>query len=212
MFSSPWGNCAHPSLLMRLVYPPLINMQVQLNGTRQDPNLTRFTSNGPLTPKIPWDLKLVDCSLGSLCGDFFYFFIFYFLFKNLDEWTTYFTRFLGSPSTLYEPVVKLCSKWVLSSFFLYFLSNSYMQPCGWNCPRVAGQGAKKEVCFVHRILVFHFFSLFSLFFANGSSWCHLQCDHHNLYVKFFFILLKKITRSIVLKVWVKTLSIKRILV
>jgi hypothetical protein len=34
-----------------------------------------------------------------------------------------------------------------------------MQSCGQNCPRAKGLGAKKEVCFAHRILVFHFFSL-----------------------------------------------------
>jgi hypothetical protein len=64
--------------------------------------------------------------------------------------------------TLYEPVVKFCSKRVLSSFFLYFLKSSYMQPCGWNCPRAEGQGAKKEVYFAYRIFVFHFFSLLFL--------------------------------------------------
>jgi hypothetical protein len=32
-----------------------------------------------------------------------------------------------------------------------------MQPCGWNCPRVEGQGSQKIVCFAHKILVFHFF-------------------------------------------------------
>jgi hypothetical protein len=37
-----------------------------------------------------------------------------------------------------------------------------MQPCGQNCPRAEGQGAKKKVCFAHKILVFHFFSLFFL--------------------------------------------------
>jgi hypothetical protein len=30
-----------------------------------------------------------------------------------------------------------------------------------------GQGAKKKVCFAHRILVIHFFSLFS--FAHGFA-------------------------------------------
>jgi hypothetical protein len=40
-----------------------------------------------------------------------------------------------------------------------------MQPCGSNCPRAEGQGAKKKVCFAHKILVFHFFSLFV--FAHG---------------------------------------------
>jgi hypothetical protein len=35
-----------------------------------------------------------------------------------------------------------------------------MQPCGYNCPRVERQGAKTEVFFVHKSLVFHFFVLF----------------------------------------------------
>jgi hypothetical protein len=57
-----------------------------------------------------------------------------------------------------------------------------MQPCGKNCPRAEGQGAKKEVCFAHRILIFHFFSLFL------NSWFYMmspQCDHYDLIVKFF---------------------------
>jgi hypothetical protein len=32
-------------------------------------------------------------------------------------------------------------------------------------PRVEGQGAKKEVCFVHRIFFFHFFS-FKIYFLS----------------------------------------------
>jgi hypothetical protein len=31
-----------------------------------------------LTPKIPWDQKLVDCCLGSLCEEFYFFSIFSF--------------------------------------------------------------------------------------------------------------------------------------
>jgi hypothetical protein len=31
-----------------------------------------------------------------------------------------------------------------------------------NCPRVEGHGAKKEVCFAHKILAFYFFLLFFL--------------------------------------------------
>jgi hypothetical protein len=42
-----------------------------------------------------------------------------------------------------------------------------MQPCGKNCSRVEGQGANKEVCFAHRILVFHFSPI--LFFSHGST-------------------------------------------
>jgi hypothetical protein len=96
--------------------------------------------------------------------------------------------------------------YVLSSFFLYFLRSSHMQPCGWNCERAKGQSAKKEVCFAHRILVFHFFLLF--FFAHGSTWCQLECDRYNQNVK-FFIFVKKFTRFIVLKFWVKTLVNKK---
>jgi hypothetical protein len=59
--------------------------------------------------------------------------------------------------TPYESVVNFCWKRVLRSFFMYFLRSSYMQPCGWNYPRAEGQGAKKEFCFAHWILVFHFF-------------------------------------------------------
>jgi hypothetical protein len=35
-----------------------------------------------------------------------------------------------------------------------------MQPCGQNCPSAERQGAKKEVCFDHKILVLHFFCFF----------------------------------------------------
>jgi hypothetical protein len=41
-----------------------------------------------LTPKIPWDQKLVDCYFGSLCEEFIFF-----QFFLWDEWTTYFTSF-----------------------------------------------------------------------------------------------------------------------
>jgi hypothetical protein len=37
-----------------------------------------------------------------------------------------------------------------------------------HCPRAEGQGAKKIVCFVHKILVFYFF--FTVFFAHGSTY------------------------------------------
>jgi hypothetical protein len=86
--------------------------------------------------------------------------------------------------TLYEPVVKACSKRVLSSIFLYFLRSSYMQPCGWNCPRAKGQGAKKKVCFAHRILDFHFFSLFlfcSWFYMMSPSMWPLRFEWEVFY-------------------------------
>jgi hypothetical protein len=72
--------------------------------------------------------------------------------------------------TPYEPVANLYWKWVLSSFFLYFLRSSYMQPCGQNCPRAKGHGAKKEVCFAHRILVFHFIFCSWFYTMSPSMW------------------------------------------
>ena len=96
----------------------------------------------------------------------------FFQFSLLDGWTKYFPSFPWIPSTSNFDSVwasgKFCWKWVLSWFFLYFLRSSYMLPCGWNCPKAEGQGAKKEVCFAHGFLVFHCFSLF-LFFC--SSFC-----------------------------------------
>jgi hypothetical protein len=165
-----------------------------------------------LIPKNPWDQKLVDCSLelwAACMKKSNLYFYFYF-----DKWTTYFTSFPGIPSTsnltLYEPMVKFCSKQVLRSFFLYFLSRSYMQSCGWNCPRAKGQGAKKEVCFTYRILVFSLF--FTFFLTHGSTWYYHQCDYFDLNVN-FFIFFKKILQGP--QCWSfesRSLSTKRILV
>jgi hypothetical protein len=77
-----------------------------------------------------------------------------------------------------------------------------MQPCGWNYPRVEGQGAKKEVCIAHRILVFHLLFFFSWFYM--MSFCH----PYNLNMK-FLLFFKTFTRSWVLKFWVKTPINKR---
>jgi hypothetical protein len=35
-------------------------------------------SSSLLIPKIPWDKKLVDCNLGSLCEEKYFFFNFFF--------------------------------------------------------------------------------------------------------------------------------------
>jgi hypothetical protein len=116
-----------------------------------------------LTPKIPWDQKLVDCCLGSFCEEFYFIFNFFFLTSELHI-SQASREYQACPiPTLYEPVANFCWKQVLSSFFMSFLRSSYMQPCGWNCPRVDGQGSQKIVCFAHKILVFHFFSRFFLF-------------------------------------------------
>jgi hypothetical protein len=57
--------------------------------------------------------------------------IFSFRFFPLDKWTTYISQaFQGHQThpipTLYEPMVKFCSKQVLSSFFLDFLRSSWV--------------------------------------------------------------------------------------
>jgi hypothetical protein len=164
-----------------------------------------FHDHGPLftglTPKIPWDQKLVDCCLGSLCEDFYFIFKFFFWTSELHISQAFHEHQACPIPTLYEPVANFCWKQVLSSFFMYFLRNSYMQPCDWNCPRVEGQGSQKIVCFVHKILVFYFFSLF--FFAHRSAWRHLQCDRYNMMWSFGFFS-RIFTRSIVLKFGVKT--------
>jgi hypothetical protein len=121
----------------------------------------------------------------------------------LDKWTTYFTSFLGTPN---EPMVKFCSKHVLSSFFLYFLRSSYMQPCRQNCPRAEGHGDKKEICIDHRILVFYFFSiLFFLMVLHDVTFIVAA----TICMWIFLIFSRNFTRSTVLKSWVKT-SINKI--
>jgi hypothetical protein len=69
-------------------------------------------------------------------------------------------------------------------------------------PGAEGQGAKKEVCFGHWILLFHFS------FAHGSIWCHLQCGYYNLNVQ-FLIFFKKYYKVCSVEVWVKTLINKK---
>jgi hypothetical protein len=77
-----------------------------------------------------------------------------------------------------------------------------MQPSSWNYPRAEGQGAKKEVCFAYKILVFHLFPFF-LFINHGSMWpLWSKCEVFNYFSRNF-------TRSTMLKFWVKTLVNKK---
>jgi hypothetical protein len=102
--------------------------------------------------------------------------------------------------TPYEPVANFCWKQVLSSFFMYFLRSSYMQPCGWNCPRAEGHGSQKIVCFAHKILLLNFFFCSWFYMTSPSMW-PLLFD----YEVFDFQEFSRIfTRSIVLKFGVKT--------
>jgi hypothetical protein len=81
---------------------------------------------------------------------------------------------------------------------MYFLRSSYMQPCGWNCPRAEGPGFSKIVCFVHKILVFHFFfwlmALYDVTFNVIDT----------IWIWSFWFFSRIFTRFIVLKFGVKT--------
>jgi hypothetical protein len=54
------------------------------------------------------------------------------------------------------------------------------------------QGSKGRVLRKKFVLpIEYWFFILFLFFSHDSAWCHLQCDHHNLNVK-FLIFSKKI--------------------
>jgi hypothetical protein len=84
---------------------------------------------------------------------------------------------------------------------MYFLKSSYMQPCGWNCPRIEGHGFQKIFCFAHKILVFHFFSLFFLLMVLHDDTFNVTTM---IWMWSFWIFSRIFTRSIVLKFGVKT--------
>jgi hypothetical protein len=61
-----------------------------------------------LTPKIPWDQKLVDCCLGSLCEEKLFFFNFFFWTSELHISQALYEHQARPIPTLYELVVKFC--------------------------------------------------------------------------------------------------------
>jgi hypothetical protein len=67
--------------------------------------LKRYHFHVHLTPKIPWDQKLVDTCLGSLYKE-----IFFFQFFLLDKWTTCFTSFPWISSTSNSNSVWACGE------------------------------------------------------------------------------------------------------
>jgi hypothetical protein len=71
----------------------------------------------------------------------------------------------NSNSICGEVLFKMGFKFIFLVFF-----EELLRVAMWlNCPRAEGQGAKKEVCFAHRILVFHSLSIFSFFCMMSSS-------------------------------------------
>ena len=135
-----------------------------------------------LTPKIPWDQKLVDCCLDSLWEEIFIFFNFFFWTSELHISQAFREHQARQISTLYELVEKFCWRWVISSFFMYFLNSSYMQHVAEAAQRLKGRVLRKKFFLPIKSWFFTFFSLF--LFSHGFAWCHLQCNHYNLNVKF----------------------------
>jgi hypothetical protein len=104
--------------------------------------------------------------------------------------------------TLYEPMANFCWKHVLSLFFMYFLRSSYMQPCGWNCPKAEGQGSQKNSLFCSWNLAFSLFFKFLFcawfYMTSPSMWLlRSECEVFKFFPRIF-------SRSIVLKFGVKT--------
>ena len=91
--------------------------------------------------------------------------------------------------------------------FMYFLKISYTQPHGWNCPKTKKEGAKKKLCFAHKILDFHFFYNFcfcSWFYIMPSSMWPFWFEYEA--IDYF---LRYFTSSMVLEFWVKNLVNKK---
>jgi hypothetical protein len=101
--------------------------------------------------------------------------IFFFQFFLLDEWTTYFTSFLWTPSmSNFDSVwargkvlLKMGIKIIFPVFFedLLHVAMWLKLHKGWRARCL------KKVCSAHRILVFYIFLHF--FIAHGFAWCHL---------------------------------------
>jgi hypothetical protein len=85
--------------------------------------------------------------------------------------------------------------------YIHIYIERNMQPCGWNCPRVEGHGSQKIACFAHKILVFHFFSLFFLLMVLHDVTFNVTAT---IWMWSFWFFSRMFTRSIVLKFGVKT--------
>jgi hypothetical protein len=138
--------------------------------------------------------------LGSLCEEKSLFFNFFFWTSELHISQAFREHQARPIPTPYEPVANFCWKQVLSSFSFYFMRSSYMQPCGWNCPRAEGHGSQKIVCFAHKIFVFHFFSLFFGLMVLHDVTFNVT---NTIWMWSFWLFSRNFIRSIVLKFGVK---------
>jgi hypothetical protein len=117
-----------------------------------------------LTPKIPWDQKLVDCCLGSLCEDFYFFFNFFFKTSELH---------ISQAFCEHQTRLILISVWARGEFLLKI-----------------GIKLIFHVFFEGKFVLSIESLFFTFFFAHGFAWCYLQCDHCDLNAK-FLIFFKK---------------------
>jgi hypothetical protein len=109
---------------------PIVNVALINNRTTIFVRKFLLLIYSKITPKIPWDQKLVDCYLGSLCEEKYFFFNFLFWTSDLHISQVFCEHQAHPIPTPYEPVVNFCWKRVLSSFFLCFMRSSFMHPCG----------------------------------------------------------------------------------
>jgi hypothetical protein len=160
----PWTVYEQHVFVCKLEIPkcnsiPAFTCRCPFQPTFKQPQSSNFWNLNPYNSLRP---KTGQLQLGQLVWRK----IILFQIFLLDNQTTYFIRFPGTPSTsnsdseLNEPMMKFCSKWVLSSFFLYFLRSSYTHPCGWNCPRTKGRVLRKKFVLPIESWFFTFFSLF----------------------------------------------------
>jgi hypothetical protein len=98
-------------------YEPWLAMKLKIS-------FAEFWVSPILTPKITWDQKLVDCSLGSLYEEIF--------FKNqlflLDKWTTYFISFPGTPSSSNSDSVWACGEVLFKTGFKFIFLVFFEEP------------------------------------------------------------------------------------
>jgi hypothetical protein len=148
-----------------------------------------------LRPKIGRTL------FGQLVWRILFFFNFFFWTSELHISQAFHEHQARPIPTPYEPVVNFCWKQVLSSFFMYFLRSSYMQPCGWSCPRAEGQGAKIKFVLPIKSWFFTFFHFFFLLMVLHDVTFNVTTT---IWMWSFWFFSRIFTRSIVLKFGVKT--------
>jgi hypothetical protein len=133
--------------------------------------------------------------------------IIFFQFFLLDEWTTYFTSFSGTPSTPNFDSVWARGEVLLKTGirFIFHVFEELLHIAMWlNLPK---EGSKKEVCFAYRILDFHFFFTFFFFLIVLHDVTFNMTA--TIWIWSFWVFSRNFTRSIVLKFWVKTPVNKR---